>query len=559
MHLKIAMAQLNVTVGDISGNRDKILAALRHARDDLQADVMMTPELALTGYPPEDLVLRPGFMQRTHERVTDIIGQVQGIDLVLGHPWLDDDGQLYNSASWIRNGKLEGRYDKQCLPNYAIFDEKRYFTPGNHPLIIDVKGCRIAVVICEDCWEKEPISQALRSGAELLLTPNASPYRRGKHQRRLDTLTERMSETGLPMAYCNLVGGQDELLFDGRSLFLSPHSEPLNAAHCQESIVCAEFDQQTKAWHDGIGLRHDQLSFDATTAVGVCADREGDLAEVYQAICLGVGDYLKKNGFSTALLGLSGGIDSALCLAILVDVLGAGQVSAVTMPSRYTSDLSNNLARQQTDLLGVKLSILPIESLHESGVTLLADQFSQPVKELTDQNIQARLRGLLLMAISNQTGAILIATGNKSELATGYCTIYGDMCGGYAPLKDVSKTLAYELARWRNNCAPAIPEAVIDRPPSAELADNQLDEHSLPPYDRLDAIMEFYVEQDLSIHEIVARGFDEKEVRRIAGLVLKNEYKRRQGSPGVRITSRAFGRDRRYPITSGWLESGEDS
>lgn len=559
MTIRVAMAQLNVTVGDISGNYEKILAAVRHARDDLQADVLLTPELALTGYPPEDLVLRPGFMQRAHERVNDLIPQIHGIDLVVGHPWLDEDGLLYNSASWIRDGKLEGRYDKQCLPNYAIFDEKRYFSPGNHPLIIDVKGCRIAVVICEDCWEKEPISQALRSGAELLLTPNASPYRRGKHQRRLDTLTERMAETGLPMAYCNLVGGQDELLFDGRSLFLSQHSEPLNAAHCQESIVCAEFDQETHGWRDGIGLRSDQLSFDATTAVGVCQDEEGDLAEVYQAICLGVGDYLEKNGFDTAVLGLSGGIDSALCLAILADVLGAQNVTAVSMPSRYTSDLSNDLAEQQADMLGVALKVLPIEHIHDSAAGLFDGFFDNDLKDLTDQNIQARIRGLLLMAISNQTGAILIATGNKSELATGYCTIYGDMCGGFAPLKDVSKTLAYQLARWRNNCAPAIPEEVINRPPSAELAEDQLDEHSLPPYDRLDAIMELYVEQDLSIQDIVDKGFDEEDVRHVAGLVLRNEYKRRQGAPGVRITNRAFGRDRRYPITSGWMESGEDS
>ncbi len=559
MPLKIAMAQLNVTVGDISGNRDKIMAAVKHARDDLQADVLLTPELALTGYPPEDLVLRPGFMQRTHERVRDIIPEIHGINLVLGHPWLDSDGTLYNSASWIRDGKLQGRYDKQCLPNYAIFDEKRYFSPGNHPLIIDVKGCRIAVVICEDCWEKEPISQALHSGAELLLTPNASPYRRGKHRRRLETLTERMNETGLPMAYCNLVGGQDELLFDGRSLFLSPHSAHLNAVHCEESIACADFDIETKAWQNGTGLRHDQLSFEATTSVGVCVDREGDLAEVYQAICLGVGDYLKKNGFSTAVLGLSGGIDSALCLAILADVLGGENVTAVSLPSRYTSDMSNDLAQEQVELLGAKLKVLPIEPMHESAASLLGRHFEDDIKSLTDQNIQARARGLLLMAISNQTGAILIATGNKSELAAGYCTIYGDMCGGYAPLKDVSKTLVYQLARWRNKCGAAIPEAVINRPPSAELAENQLDQDSLPPYDRLDAIMELYVEQDLSIQEIVDKGFEESEVRRIAGLVLSNEYKRRQGAPGVRITNRAFGRDRRYPITSGWFESGEDS
>lgn len=557
MTIKIAMAQLNVTVGDISGNCEKILASVAHARDDLGADVLLTPELALTGYPPEDLLLRPGFMQRTHERINDIITQVQGIDLVLGHPWLEVDGNLFNSASWIRDGRLEGRYDKQCLPNYAIFDEKRYFQPGNHPLIIDVNGCRIAIVICEDCWEKEPISQALQSGAELLIIPNASPYRRGKHQRRIATLTERMGETGLAMAYCNLIGGQDELLFDGRSLFLAPHSEPLNAAHCQESIVCAEFDQAEKAWKNGVGLRSNQLSFEATTAVDVCEDSDGDLAEIYQAICLGVGDYLEKNGFDKAVLGLSGGIDSALCHAILVDVLGSENVSVIAMPSRYTSDLSNSLAQQQADMLGTTLHAIPIESIHQAASYALYDIFGDTISSLTDQNLQARARGQLLMAISNETGAMLIATGNKSELATGYCTIYGDMCGGFAPLKDVSKTLAYALSRWRNSCSPAIPQAVIDRPPSAELAEGQLDQDSLPPYERLDAIMERYVELDWSIQKIIEAGFDEDEVRRVAGLVLRNEYKRRQGAPGVRITNRAFGRDRRYPITSGWKESGD--
>ncbi len=547
MPLTVALAQLNVTVGDISGNCARILEAVAYARDQLKADIVLTPELALTGYPPEDLVLRPGFMQRTHERVAEIIAAVQGIDLLVGHPWLEQES-LYNSVSWVRDGNLLGRYHKQCLPNYAIFDEKRYFQPGHSPLVVELKGCQVGVVICEDCWEKEPISQAKQAGAQVLLIPNASPYRRGKHERRLYTLDERIQETGLPIAYCNLIGGQDELLFDGRSLFLSAESEPLSALHCQEAIVAADFEPDSGGWSAVSGL--DQ---------GLTAG-QNDYPEVYSAICLGVGDYFAKNGFSKAVLGLSGGIDSALCHAIMVDVLGAENVTVVALPSRYTSDLSNDLAQQQADTLGTKLLQIPIESLHQSALQTLLDS-DQQATGLTDQNLQARCRGLLLMAISNQTGALLIATGNKSELAAGYCTIYGDMCGGFAPLKDVSKTLVYALARWRNQQAGDqwIPEAVIERPPSAELAPNQKDQDSLPPYARLDAIMERFVEQDVPIGDIVAEGFDETEVRKIAGMVLRNEYKRRQGAPGVRITNRAFGRDRRYPITSRWLESGSGS
>lgn len=547
MSLRVAMAQLNVTVGDISGNAQRIMDAVQYARDVQQADILLTPELALTGYPPEDLVLRPGFMQRTHERLAEIISTVQGIDLLVGHPWLDGD-QLYNSVSWARDGQLLGRYDKQCLPNYAIFDEKRYFCAGNHPLVLGVKGCKVAVVICEDCWEPGPINQAKQAGAQLLVTPNASPYRRGKHERRLQTLGERMNETGLPMAYCNLVGGQDELLFDGRSLFLSQHGDALSAPHCQQVTVCADFDTDCDSWLPVSDL--DQ---------GVVAG-ENDYAEVYAAICLGVSDYFSKNGFKKAVLGLSGGIDSALCHAIMFDVLGADNVTVVSLPSKYTSDLSNDLAQQQADTLGTTLLNTPIESIHLVATQILSDAGIES-SGLTDQNLQARSRGLLLMAISNNTGAMLIATGNKSELATGYCTIYGDMCGGYAPLKDVSKTLVYALSSWRNRQVNKafIPQEVIDRPPSAELAPNQTDQDSLPPYDRLDAIMERFVELDMPIHDIVAEGFEEAEVRRIAGMVLRNEYKRRQGAPGVRITNRAFGRDRRYPITSKWLESGQDN
>jgi NAD+ synthase (glutamine-hydrolysing) len=554
--IRVAMAQLNVTVGDISGNRDLILDAMRTARDELGADVLLTSELALTGYPPEDLVLRPGFMKRTHDVVAEMIAEVSGIDLVLGHPWQENDS-LYNSVSWIRNGLLLGRYHKQCLPNYAIFDEKRYFSAGHDSLVIDVKGCRCAVVICEDCWEPGPIRQALQAGAHLLLTPNASPCRRGKHLRRLQTLGERIHETRLPMAYCNQVGGQDELLFDGRSLFLADQHPTLCAAHCEAGLVCADFAAATSSWQQVAGVA-DCAEADLEENETAVHEQSQDLNEVYQALQLGLQDYLHKNGFSRCVIGLSGGIDSALCYALLVDGIGADNVIAVALPSQHTSQLSLDLALEQVQLAGGKLHTIPIARLHDDAVALLAENY-RPIAGLADQNIQARARGILLMAISNDSGAMLVATGNKSELATGYCTIYGDMCGGFSPLKDVSKTLVYQLCAWRNQQSRAIPQGVIERAPSAELAPDQRDDDSLPPYDRLDRIMEHYVEQDWSIADIVAAGFDEAEVRQIAGLVLQNEYKRRQGAPGIRITARAFGRDRRYPITSGWKDSGEIS
>lgn len=554
--IRVAMAQINVTVGDISGNRDLILAAMREARDELGADVLLTSELALTGYPPEDLVLRPGFMSRTHDVVAELLQQVSGIDLLLGHPWREDD-KLYNSVSWIRNGLLLGRYHKQCLPNYAIFDEKRYFSPGDQSLVIDVKGCRCAVVICEDCWEPGPIRQALQAGAQLLLTPNASPYRRGKHQRRLHTLGERIHETRLPMAYCNQVGGQDELLFDGRSLFLADQQPTLCAAHCQDALVCADFVAATASWQQVAGVAECAAAepLPKTAADEAIAP---DLAEVYQALALGLADYLRKNGFQRCVIGLSGGIDSALCYALLVDVIGADNITAVALPSQHTSQLSLDLAAEQVAMAAGKLHTIPIARLHDDAVDLLRNHYAE-IAGLADENIQARARGILLMAISNDSGAMLVATGNKSELATGYCTIYGDMCGGFSPLKDVSKTLVYQLCDWRNTQSQLIPQGVIERAPSAELAPDQRDDDSLPPYDRLDRILQYYVEEDWSIADIVTAGFDETEVRQIAGLVLRNEYKRRQGAPGIRITARAFGRDRRYPITSGWKDSGTTS
>lgn len=545
--IRVALAQINVTVGDINGNRHRILDAVERARDELQADLVAFPELALTGYPPEDLLLRPGFMHRTHEVLAELIAAVRGIDVVLGHPW-DENGQRFNSVSWIRDGKLLGRYHKHCLPNYAVFDERRYFTPGHEPLVVECAGVKVAVIICEDAWFSEPMALAKAAGAELVLAPNASPYRRGKQSERLRVLRERAVENQLPVAYCNLVGGQDSLLFDGQSVFSHGDGQvALTAACCAEDMIVAQLEPELKRW---------QVETAQTPA-------RLEVAEIYQALCLGLGDYVRKNGFRSVLLGLSGGIDSALCLALAADVLGPERVLAVYMPSVHSSDLSTQLAQEQVNSLGVKLIELPIANIVDSFASTLAPDLGDLGHGITAQNLQARARGVLLMALSNQQGALLLATSNKSEMATGYSTLYGDMCGGYAPIKDVSKTLVYALCRYRNEQArlagqpDAIPQGVIDRPPSAELAPGQVDQDSLPPYDILDLILELYVEQDASIADIVEAGFEEETVRRVAGMVLRNEYKRRQAAPGTRITSRAFGRDRRYPITSGWRDSGE--
>ena len=540
MTLRVALAQIDATVGDISGNRELILGAAAEARDRLGAHLVVTPELALTGYPPEDLVLRPGFMERTQAVVAEVVERVSGIDLIFGHPWREDQ-RLYNSATWARAGAVLGRYHKRCLPNYAIFDEKRYFTPGEESLVVECGGVRVGLVICEDIWEREPAAEARRAGAEVLVIPNASPYRRGKGEHRLLTLRERVVSTGLPIAYCNLVGGQDELLFDGRSLVMDGDGGATVGPHCAEAVLGADFDGAAGAWQ-------------AVDWPAADTDEEG---RVYAALRLGFADYLAKNGFDRVVMGLSGGIDSALCLALAVDVLGPGGVIPVLLPSAHTSALSLELGREQCQLLGVEPLEIGIDAIHAACRHALDDQIGIPDHGLADQNLQARSRGVLLMAISNQTGAMLVATGNKSELAVGYCTIYGDMCGGFAPLKDVSKTLVYRLAAWRNRQSAAIPQGVLERPPSAELAPDQTDQDTLPPYDELDAIVERYVERDWSIAEIVADGYAEATVRQVAGLVLANEYKRRQGAPGIRITGRAFGRDRRYPITSGWRESGE--
>ena len=535
--IRIALAQQDFLVGDIKGNLCKAIELINGARER-GADLLLFPELALTGYPPEDLLLRPGFLENCHDAMQNLAEATRGIDVVIGHPWVEN-GMRYNCASWIRDGRVLGRYFKQHLPNYAVFDEQRYFTPGSRPLVIDVKGVNVGVIICEDAWEKTPAVQAREQGAELLLVPNASPYRDDKLDARNRMFADKFAEVGLPMIYCNLVGGQDELVFDGRSMLMDGQgriSDP--GPLCDEVLLLADFDpdRQSLAGRDWESAPADQLE------------------EIYKVLLTGVRDYVEKNGFSDVVFGLSGGIDSSLTLALAVDAIGPDRVHTVMMPSRHTSGLSIELAQDQAVRLGVDHRCISIEPAFESLLTLLAPSFEGREADVTEENLQARIRGDIVMALSNKFGWLPLATSNKSELAVGYCTIYGDMCGGFGPLLDCLKMRVYELARYRNSLSPAIPEAVISRPPSAELRPDQSDQDSLPPYEELDEILRRYVEQDWSVAEIVDSGFEEATVHRVARLVLINEYKRRQAPPGVRITHRAFGRDRRYPITSGWRD-----
>jgi len=455
---------------------------------------------------------------------------------VFGHPRVEH-GKRYNSASWIREGRIIGRYDKQHLPNYAVFDEQRYFSPGSDSLVIELKGVRIGILICEDTWEAMPALKAKEQGAQLLLVPNASPYRDDKLQAREQMFARRYADTGLPMVYCNLVGGQDELVFDGRSMLMDREGRlsrpgPL----CEEALLLARYNPENGSFG----------TLDWKPAP------DNQMEEIYTVLTTGLRDYVRKNGFSEVVFGLSGGIDSALTLALAVDALGPEQVHTVMMPSRHTSGLSIELAQEQAVQLQVDHRCISIEPAFEMMINLLSPSFGNREPGITEENLQARIRGDIVMALSNQFGWLPLATSNKSELAVGYCTIYGDMCGGFGPLLDCFKMRVYALARYRNSLSPAIPEAVISRPPSAELRPDQADQDSLPPYEELDEVLSRYVEKDWSIAEIVADGFDETMVRRVAGLVLLNEYKRRQAPPGVRVTHRAFGRDRRYPITSGW-------
>ena len=535
--LKLILSQVNTLVGDIPGNTASVIAIARAALAQGAVDAILFPELTLTGYPPEDLLLRPSLALRIERALQEIQAADLPMALVIGYPRLRD-GKLYNMAGVIQGGKLVAEYAKQCLPNYQVFDEKRYFVPGDHPCVFDLKGVSTALSVCEDIWFPEPMAQARAAGARLMLNLNASPYHQGKQHEREAVVAARAREGGMPVVYTNLVGGQDELVFDGGSVVVD--------AHGQTCFRAPAFDEGQFA----IELQWDQQK--TSVPLQALAAIPDNLAAVYQALVVGMRDYVQKNRFKGVVLGLSGGIDSALTLAIAVDALGADRVEAVMMPFRYTSDLSKSDAADEAARLGVRYSSISIEPMYDAFMAALADEFAGTRRDTTEENLQARCRGVLLMAISNKKGYLVLTTGNKSEMAVGYSTLYGDMAGGFDALKDVPKTLVFALSRYRNTLSPVIPETVITRPPSAELAPDQKDEDSLPPYDILDQILALYIEQDLSAEAIIAHGFNREQVERAVRLVDVNEYKRRQAPIGIRISKRGFGRDRRYPITSGW-------
>ena len=538
--MKIALAQLNLCVGDIAGNTARIVETIARARDEAKASLVVFPELAITGYPPEDLLFRPGLHQRVEHALGEIERATHGIAVVVGHPERDD-GIVFNSASHIVDGATRAVYRKQRLPNYEVFDEKRYFRAGTMPCVIDVGGFALGLSICEDIWDPSTAVAARDAGAEVIVNLNASPYSHHKRAARLRALGTAVGAAGVPILYANLVGGQDELVFDGGSLAVDAAGQVVaEAREFAEDLLVVELTRAAGR----VGLR------------GSCATPLTGTASVYGALVTGVRDYIGKNHFRGAVLGLSGGIDSALTLAIAVDAIGAENVTAVSMPSRYTSQMSIDDALAQARTQGCECHVVSIEQPFEAFTDILAPVFAGRAVDVTEENIQARCRGVILMAISNKTGRIVLTTGNKSEMAVGYATLYGDMAGGFAPLKDCPKTLVYALARWRNaqEAKPVIPPRVIEREPSAELRPDQKDSDSLPPYDVLDPILERYVELDQTPLQIAAAGFDLTTVKRVARMVDRNEYKRRQAAPGVRLTTRAFGRDRRFPITSRYDE-----
>ncbi|GFZ81491.1 NAD+ synthase [Pseudohongiella nitratireducens] len=547
--LNVVMAQLNFLVGDIPGNTQRIIETAQQAITEHEAHLVIYPELSLTAYPPEDLLLRPALCKRVERALQQICDANLPGCLVVGFPHSEGE-LLYNALAVIDHGKLIARYRKQCLPNYQVFDERRYFSEGEEPCVVSLFGSQVAFTICEDLWHEEPMRQAAEAGAQLMVNINASPFHTDKLEQRIALLENRAKAHAIPILYVNQVGGQDELVFDGYSMVAD--------ANGQVSVPGAGFAEAMVPVTLSL-VGQGQFAVQSQHETGKeLATRLSLEKRCYDAMVLGLRDYVHKNGFKDVMLGLSGGIDSGLTLAIAVDALGAEHVTAVMMPYRYTSDLSLSLAAEQAKRLGTRYEILPINKAYESFAEILEAPFAGKAVDLTEQNIQARCRGILLMALSNKFGALVLSTGNKSEVAVGYCTLYGDMAGAFNVLKDASKTLVYQLARYRNNVAAeageadAIPEQVITRPPSAELAPGQKDEDSLPPYDRLDQIISLYVEQDYSTADIVKAGYDKDEVGKVARLIDINEYKRRQASPGVRLTLRAFGRDRRYPITQGW-------
>lgn len=537
--LRIALAQVDLLVGDAEGNADRVIAMAERAAG---ADLVLFPELTLAGYPPEDLLFHRGFRHRIEAALAHCASRQSSSAaspaLLLGFPEYTDDG-IYNTVALLAGGSERARYRKCRLPNYGVFDEQRYFARGSAATVVEHAGFRLGLLICEDLWQDGPVAAARAAGAEILLVTNASPYEQGKQAQREALLQRRARESGLPIAYVNLVGGQDELVFDGQSVVVNRRGEVvLRSRAFDEALDVVEF-RRTPEGH-------------AEPARGALTSPLGEVEEVYRALVLGVRDYVGKHRFPGVVLGLSGGIDSALTLAIAVDALGAERVQAVMMPSRYTAQMSLDDAAEQARILGVKYSVIPIEGMFETALAALREEFAGRPVDATEENLQSRCRMLVLMGISNKTGKMLLTTGNKSEMAVGYATLYGDMAGGFAPIKDCSKLLVYRLAAYRNGLGSVIPARVIERPPSAELRADQKDSDSLPPYEVLDPILEAFIEEDLSVEEIVARGFLRETVGRVLDLVKRNEYKRRQAPPGVRVSRRAFGRDWRYPITSGY-------
>ena len=548
MTLSICTAQLNFVVGDMPGNAQKIIAAAREAYAQ-GARLLLTPELAICGYAAEDLFLRPAFITACDDAVKTVAREtagLKGLAIVLGHPQAMAPGAqafsvCFNAASVVRDGKIEQTYAKRELPNYQVFDERRYFVPGSKPCVFEVEGVKVGVLVCEDAWFATPARDTAAAGAQLLAVINASPFHLGKGTEREATMRARVVETGLPLVYAHLVGGQDEVVFEGRSFALAADGSVAGRAPAfVEKLVYALVEPA-------------QGAIKITAEVAPERTLEADL---WDALVLGVRDYVGKNGFPGALLGLSGGIDSALVLAIAVDALGADKVRTVMMPSPYTADISWIDARDMATRMGVRYDEISIKPQFEAFKAALATEFAGLPEDTTEENLQARIRGTLLMALSNKFGAIVLTTGNKSEMSTGYCTLYGDMAGGFAVIKDVAKTRVFDLARWRNANDPygtganPIPERIITRPPSAELRPDQKDQDSLPPYEVLDAIVARYMENDEPIESIIASGFARADVERVTRLIKLNEYKRRQAPVGIRVTRRSFGKDWRYPITS---------
>jgi NAD+ synthetase len=532
--MQIALAQLNQVLGDLPGNARAILAATAEA-ERAGARLVVTPELSLCGYPPEDLVLRPAFLDGCAAELAALAAGVRRTPVIVGFPEREG-GRSHNALAVLQGGRITAVYRKQHLPNYTVFDEDRYFEPGRAPCVIDVDGTRLGLIICEDVWFAGPSKQAREAGAHAIVVINGSPYHTRQQAARIEQVSARTRETGLPVAYLNRVGGQDELVFDGASFVMS---------------AAGEVVQQMPAWHEALSL--------VTLTDGVPKPVRGSLDtrleyHVYQALVMGVRDYVGKNRFPGVLLGLSGGVDSALVLAVAVDALSADRVRAVMMPSKYTRSISLDDAREMAAIVGVRYSEIPIEPMFEPYLAALAGEFKGMAPDAAEENVQARIRGTLLMALSNKFGSIVLTTGNKSEMAVGYATLYGDMAGGFAVLKDIDKTLVYRLCRYRNELGRVIPERIITRAPSAELRADQVDQDSLPPYDALDGILEAYVERDRSPADIVAMGYSPAQVRQVVRLIKVNEYKRRQAAVGIRITPRGFGRDWRYPITSAWNE-----